>query len=234
MSYCVNCGVELDNSAKKCALCSTPVINPNINSEVTAEKPFSEIIQIPKSIKKEFIAFIITVIMLIPNIVMLFLNIFFFREGFWSVYAASSSLLLWVLFVLPLFAKKSHPFLMWGFDTAAVTGFFYTVFSLHGAQLNVIRSTLCIIALVSVSVLFYIIWSRKRKHHWTAVIFIFLFEITVLSFLSGAVTSYFMSDHKFLVVGIVIAICSFVMMLFFFYCNRSKYVRAWLSKAFYL
>ena len=29
MSYCVNCGVELDNSAKKCALCATPVVNPN-------------------------------------------------------------------------------------------------------------------------------------------------------------------------------------------------------------
>ena len=33
MSYCVNCGVELDDSAKKCALCSTPVINPNIQEK---------------------------------------------------------------------------------------------------------------------------------------------------------------------------------------------------------
>ena len=29
MSYCVNCGVELDKSLKQCPLCSTPVINPN-------------------------------------------------------------------------------------------------------------------------------------------------------------------------------------------------------------
>ena len=28
MSYCVNCGVELDATAKKCALCDTPVYNP--------------------------------------------------------------------------------------------------------------------------------------------------------------------------------------------------------------
>lgn len=28
MSYCVNCGVELDASAKKCPLCDTPVYNP--------------------------------------------------------------------------------------------------------------------------------------------------------------------------------------------------------------
>ena len=165
---------------------------------------------------------------------MLFLNIFFFREGFWSVYAASAALLVWVLFVLPFFLKKSHPYLMWGFDTAAVTGFFYTVFSLHGVQMSILRTTLCIIALVSLSVLFYIIWSRTRKHHWTAVIFVFLFETTVLSFLSGSIAAFFMDNHKLFIVGVVIAICSFVMMLFFFYCNRSKYVRAWLSKAFYL
>ena len=34
MSYCVNCGVKLKNSEKKCPLCNTKVINPNkIDSE---------------------------------------------------------------------------------------------------------------------------------------------------------------------------------------------------------
>ena len=34
MSYCVNCGVELEKGAKKCPLCGTEVINPNeINEE---------------------------------------------------------------------------------------------------------------------------------------------------------------------------------------------------------
>ena len=28
MSYCVNCGVELDKDAAKCPLCQTPVVNP--------------------------------------------------------------------------------------------------------------------------------------------------------------------------------------------------------------
>ena len=28
MSYCVNCGVELDASAEECPLCNTPVLNP--------------------------------------------------------------------------------------------------------------------------------------------------------------------------------------------------------------
>lgn len=40
MSYCVNCGVELDSAAKKCALCETPVINPNIKYEENEEPVF--------------------------------------------------------------------------------------------------------------------------------------------------------------------------------------------------
>ena len=28
MSYCVNCGVELDPTARTCPLCQTPVVNP--------------------------------------------------------------------------------------------------------------------------------------------------------------------------------------------------------------
>ena len=30
MSYCVNCGVKLDPSLKRCPLCNTPVINPTL------------------------------------------------------------------------------------------------------------------------------------------------------------------------------------------------------------
>lgn len=234
MSYCVNCGVELDKSAKKCALCSTPVINPNEGNEISHEKPFSETLQIPKSIKKEFIAFIISVVMLVPNIVMLFLNIFFFREGFWSIYVGASSLLLWVLFVFPLFQKKSRPYLMWGFDVAAVTGFFYTVFRLNGVDVSVIKSTLCIIALIALAILFLLIWNGKRKHHWTAIIVVLLLETAAIAFLSGFTTAFFTENYNLFVVGIVISVCALVMMLFFIYCNRSKYVRAWLNKAFYM
>ncbi|MBR3768864.1 MAG: hypothetical protein IKL10_11595 [Clostridia bacterium] len=234
MSYCVNCGVELDSSAKKCALCSTPVINPNIVSVESDSTPFSETLQIPKSVKKRFIAFVISVTMLIPNIVMFFLNVFFIRSGFWSVYVLAASLLIWVLFVFPAFTKKTHPYLLWGFDTLAAAGFFYTVFRLHGTQIWILKSILCVTALVSLSVLLLIIWSRRKNRHWTAVTVLVLLESTVVSFLSGLLVTLFSQNHSFLVVGIVIACCTFVLMCFFIYCNKSRNVRAWLNKAFFI
>ena len=40
MSYCVNCGVELDDTAAFCPLCHTPVHNPNQPVNQTAPTPF--------------------------------------------------------------------------------------------------------------------------------------------------------------------------------------------------
>ena len=69
MSYCVNCGVELDASAEKCVLCNTPVLNPNLKAEDKPESPFAMESHIPKSISRKFVAYIVSVVMFIPNVV---------------------------------------------------------------------------------------------------------------------------------------------------------------------
>ena len=40
MSYCVNCGVKLDDALNKCPLCNTPVINPKELKKKEAVSPF--------------------------------------------------------------------------------------------------------------------------------------------------------------------------------------------------
>lgn len=76
MSYCVNCGVELDSTAKKCALCDNPVYNPLQKEEKDAPTPFSQTPVIPTNIKQKFVALIVTYIFLIPNLVCIFLKLF--------------------------------------------------------------------------------------------------------------------------------------------------------------
>lgn len=234
MSYCVNCGVELDASARKCALCATPVINPNIKNPETEETPFSEKLQIPEGIKKRFIAFVITVIMLIPDIVMFFMNVFFIKNGFWSIYVIAASLLVWVLFVLPLLAGKKHPFMLWAFDTVAVAGFCFVTIGLNCKEIWILKSVLCVIALVSLCVLIVMLWMHHRKRHWTSITVVLLLDAAAVSLLSGVLTTHFSGNFNFFIVGIVIAVCALVMMLFFIYCNRSKHIRAWLNKVFYI
>ena len=40
MSYCVNCGVELEASLKACPLCHTPVINPKQIGQPVPPSPY--------------------------------------------------------------------------------------------------------------------------------------------------------------------------------------------------
>ena len=97
MSYCVNCGVELDDSAKKCALCNTPVINPNIPVAEADTAPFSQQAHIPNQIKAKFIAGVVSLVMLIPNIVCILINALWFTQSYWSIYIFATSL--WHIFI---------------------------------------------------------------------------------------------------------------------------------------
>lgn len=230
MSYCVNCGVELDSSAKKCALCDTPVYNPLHRPEKESPTPFSKTPVIPSSIKQKFVALIVTYILLIPNIVCALINILAMPENLWFVYVLSSSILCWVIFVLPFFMKKLHPFLMWAFDTVAVALYVF-VFYMNDTRSEKWYFSIALpaIAIVSLCVVYYIYWIRQRKHHWTSkVLHIFIDLVIILTVLC---VSLFITKHMlaFNVLTIIDA-CCLALVFFWLYANKSKKIRAWLGK----
>lgn len=239
MSYCVNCGVELDASSKKCVLCQTPVYFPQQqNSEQLTRTPFPDNVEIPKTIQRRFVAYVITMFLLVPNIVLFFVNVFFANQSAWCLYFISVSLQIWTLFVFPFFTKKLYPFLMWASDTV-VTGATAFLFiksfvedvSKEKMLLKIVLST---ILLVAISALVFIIWARRRKHHWTAIVAHILMDLTVTSFIVGSVATVLSGQREFMVVGIICFLCFLSLFGFFIYCNRSKRIRAWLNKSFYI
>lgn len=235
MSYCVNCGVELDKSAKKCALCDTPVYNPNEQTEQdAAASPFSDIPVIPSGVKKRFVALIVTFILLIPNIVCFFVNLFFSPDTLWFVYVLSSCLLAWVMFVFPFLTKKLYPYLMWAFDSASVALYifvFYTKTPLDGRWY--VGIALPVVAAVSLCVLYYIHWLKKRKRHWTSkMLHIFIDSVIVFTVFSAC---FFFFDSLILCeIFLIIDLCCFTLTFFFLYANKSKKVRAWLAKKLFV
>ena len=230
MSYCVNCGVELDVSAKKCVLCDTPVYHPDKKEDADITAPFSDVIVVPQNMKKKFVALIITYILLIPNIVCTFINLFTSPEKLWFIYLVSTSLLLWVVFVFPFLSKKLHPYMMWAFDTVAVA--LYT-FVFHaqsfGGDKWYFNVALPIILIVSACVLAFIYWDRRRKHHWTSkVLHIFIDLVISLTVMSAC---FFFNGYLIEAeVSLVIDACCLALFFFWLYANKSKKVRAWLSR----
>ena len=63
MSYCVNCGVELDRSLKECPLCNTPVMNPReLNIEPDAS-PYPARKGQVEAVKRKDLGILITVVL---------------------------------------------------------------------------------------------------------------------------------------------------------------------------
>ncbi len=229
MSYCVNCGGELDVSAQKCALCNTPVYHPAKPEEIEAFAPFSDKMAVPHNMKRKFIALIATYIMRIPNIVCLLINIFTSPENLWFIFLGSSSLLFWVVFIFPFLAKKLHPYLMWGFDTVAVALYVLVFYSQNfGGGDWYFSIALPIVLIVSACVLVYIYWDRKRKHHWTSKL-LHIFVDLVISLSVASACFYFSGRVLQFEISIIIDLCCLALLFFWLYANKSKKVRAWLA-----
>ena len=234
MSYCVNCGVELDASAEKCVLCGTAVLNPNNIDKAQDETPFATESHIPKSISRRFVAYIVSVVMFIPNVVCLITNFAFFNETLWSLNILCTSLLLWVVFVFPFFTKKSKPYLMWAFDTVAVAAFFYFIFAVSKNGMGVcLKVVLPIIAVVSAQMLAYMLWAIGKKRHIILKTLLLFVDFAVLSLIGGLLIAEGFSVKVVGVIGIIIFVSCLSIIAFLAYCYKSNSMRRYLSKRFF-
>lgn len=110
MSYCVNCGVELEPGSKRCPLCAVPVINPYDNQ--SQSRAYPEKVVLPPKVRRRYSAILISLIMLIPNIICSIVNYFFTFDslGAWSLYVNIPSVLVWVFFCFAVFVETFRSF----------------------------------------------------------------------------------------------------------------------------
>lgn len=116
MSYCVNCGVELETSIKKCPLCNTIVINPNeLQSDTAAENgelSFPSKIGIVEPIERKDLAVVITVVLSCTAVSCLLLNYLMWKANQWSLLVLGFCGLMWVMFVPPLLIRNMRKRIM--------------------------------------------------------------------------------------------------------------------------
>ncbi|MBQ9942631.1 MAG: hypothetical protein IJP03_06470 [Christensenellaceae bacterium] len=121
MSYCVNCGVKLAPSEKKCPLCQVPVINPISPWTQPDEKnrPYPrQVEKIMTRIDRRFGAVLGSLILLIPTLLTVLCNMLIEGGITWSAYVLGAYVCLnvWVLF--PFWLKKHSLALCWVLDSA--------------------------------------------------------------------------------------------------------------------
>lgn len=127
MSYCVNCGVELEDTMKACPLCNTSVINLNQIKTCSENSAFPNEKGQVEVVKKQDFAILISVILIATGITCGLLNLLVFRQTHWSFLIIGGCLLLWVLFVPVIIYEKLSVYFSLLFDGFATGIYLYLI-----------------------------------------------------------------------------------------------------------
>lgn len=102
MSYCVNCGVELDVTATACPLCNTKIYNPNQPPATDVPTPYATVKGYVEPVKSHEFTILMTIVLFTTALVCVLLNLFTIQIGRWSYYVVGICAMCWI-FMMPLF-----------------------------------------------------------------------------------------------------------------------------------
>lgn len=106
MSYCVNCGVELESSLKECPLCHTPVMNPRELNKEAPPSPYPTDMGQVEVVKRKDLGILVTVVLTATGVTCLLLNLLVFDASLWSLIVIGCCLCLFVFTFPAVFYSK--------------------------------------------------------------------------------------------------------------------------------
>ncbi len=234
MSYCVNCGVELDETVKKCPLCSTEVYNPNIKKESEKPLPYPKDTEIPEPVRKRFVAFIISMVMLIPNLVCLLTNLLIDRSTMWTWWVNSTSILVWVIFIFPFLLKRKRAWFIVLTDALAILGYAY-VFNVLEKKSGWFQY--CAVPLILIFALligFFIEWRRRIKPGWPTQCIVFFIELIIASVSTEMFLTLYLDGFVDLSVSLIISASCLAVIFFFITVATNKKLQSWIGRKFFV
>lgn len=198
MSYCVNCGVELDPSERACPLCGTEVVNPRRPYDKNAPKPFPARLDIfAPTDNRGFISLIVTLVLALPAAICLACDVAYTHGAGWSMLVVGAMAMLWV-FIVPAMYVRRHAVLILGvLDIAALIGYLWIVerFAAKGEWLMGLAVPLVVLAAVVFVIDYFLIVkavSARLKRAALAVatvpVFLLGLECCLDHYLSGGIS----------------------------------------------
>ncbi|MBR5596245.1 MAG: hypothetical protein IKW30_02430 [Lachnospiraceae bacterium] len=108
MSYCVNCGVKLEQSLNTCPLCHTPVINPNeyIISSNNTLSPFAVTKGEVEPMNKHDVGMWLSIVLGSTALACGILNFLIFDHNRWSIPVIGACIIMWLFFCPRMFFPK--------------------------------------------------------------------------------------------------------------------------------
>lgn len=234
MPYCVNCGVELEAACPSCPLCDTEVIIPSKAHKTTSVSTpsYPQNFEIPKSTSKKYAAFVLSMVMLIPNIVFVILDMFFW-EGSIAKYIVAVSAVAWIWFIFPLIWKKPQALVMLALDMLSLSMciYLFTDLSAKDAWFKSLVMPI-IIAAWALAALF-ILW-LKKKRSGTAIAISGFVALNVMCYVVEICTVLFMNSKLQMGISLAVTAGSIPIIIFLFALRKSRRLTAWVKRKFFV
>lgn len=191
MSYCVNCGVKLEETLQRCPLCNTPVINPSELKKAGLIPPFPVERGEIENVKSKDGAILLTVALATTSICCALLNYLVFNQNLWSIPIIGLCAFFWVVFFPIILFHELPVYAFIIMDGFAMAGYLYMISFMTSSNTWLTELALPITALA------------------TALIILFTFLIRNVSSSILAVALYFYLLIPVLCIGIELLICLF-------------------------
>lgn len=127
MSYCVNCGVELEASLRECPLCHTPVVNPREAGKDLPPSPYPTDKGQVEEVKRKDLGILLSVVLSATAVTCFLLNLLVFDHSLWSLQVIGICICLFVFTFPMVYYRKTPPALSLLADGVAVAVYLYMI-----------------------------------------------------------------------------------------------------------
>ncbi len=175
MSYCVNCGVELETSLKKCPLCNTPVINPNeLQNAKEAASPYPKEKGEVEAVKRKDWAILVSVVCGATAITCGLLNFLVFNKNQWSLLVIGVCMFLWVCAVPTMLYPKFSVYASLFLDGVALAMYlFMMTYVTHSDRWFLILALPIVFLIMAVAELFAFLYRKVAHSFLSTAIYLF-------------------------------------------------------------
>ena len=150
MSYCVNCGVELESSLKECPLCHTPVMNPRELNKELPPSPYPTDMGQVEVVKRKDLGILVSVVLTTTSATCLLLNLLVFNRFLWSLFVIGCCLCLFVFTFPAIFYHKMPVWLTLLADGLSVAVYLFLISFVTRSNLWFWQFGLPIVALLTI------------------------------------------------------------------------------------
>ncbi len=210
MSYCVNCGVELDKTLSVCPLCHTKVINPMEPVDTTSPKPFPSRKGTIDPVRRSDITILTTVVLAVTALVCGLLNFFSFRSTRWSLYVIGICIILWICFLPVFFPTRLHVSVSLVFDCLSVIIYMGIISFLHPGKGWFLLLALPLSLMLMGMVLLLIYFLHRPFHSILSTASVLVGEISVFCVFTELLIRHYMKIPIYLTWSAIVLICGVV------------------------